>query len=101
MSKQSGVVNIYGTITDVMKKEGNFTITSAMNGFWIRCKGWEAITVTLPAGLGEGFTCVLFNDSAFPLTLSAPASIDLRSVGDHKAIAEQYGQMGIFQFSAN
>ena len=102
MSRQANDANIYGIVTDKMTKVGNFTLKGSMNGFWIRCQANGAdIDVDLPKGLAEGFTCVLFNDSAFAINLNVPAGVTLRSVGGFTKVSAQYGEMGIFSFAPN
>lgn len=77
-----------------------YTLTVTDNGKWITCNNAAAVTVTVPAGLGQSFSCVIQQIGAGQVSLSASGTT-LNNVDTQTAISGQYGLVTLFAYAAN
>jgi len=77
-----------------------YTLTAADNGKWVTCNNGSAVTVTVPAGLGASFCCVVQQLGAGQVSLSASGTT-LNNVDTQTAISGQYGLVTLFAYAAN
>jgi hypothetical protein len=102
MPLQGNYAPIYGMVTDVMTKKESFTLSTTMNGFWIRCQAVTGkINVTIPVGLPDNFTCVLFHEGTLIVEIVPASGVTANSVGGFKQVTAQFGEAGIFCYAPN
>lgn len=78
----AGVVNSAVSVVDTT----TLTLTDDHNGFTILCTNAAGCTVTVPVALSQGFSCMLVQDAAGAVTLSASGVTFLASA----AVAAPY-----------
>lgn len=78
-------------------KTGAYTINSGDGGVYIRMNATGAVNVTVPAGLGLGFTVDVFNASANPITFVASGVTFANAVG--LKLAQNQGATLVYQAS--
>ena len=69
-----------------------YTLLAADNGKIVTCSNAAAITVTVPSGLGAGFSCSIVQRGAGQVSLSASGTT-LRTVASQNKTAAQYAVM--------
>ena len=67
-----------------------YTLVAADKGKVVTCNNGAAITVTVPAGLGAGFTCTVIQKGAGQVTF-ATSSTTVNNRQSHTKIAGQHG----------
>ena len=93
----------YKTIASVVNSQSgtSYTLTSADNGKVVVLNNASAITLTVPAGLGVGFSCVLVQQGAGQVTVAAAGGVTLQSFESKTKIAGQYAGATLFAHTAN
>ena len=77
-----------------------YTLVAADNGEIVVCNNAAAITVTVPSGLGVGFSCSIVQKGAGQITLSASGTT-LRLVASQNKTAAQYAVMTLLSHVAD
>ena len=76
---------------DVNAQTGTtYTLVASDNGKTVTLNNGSAITLTVPTGLGAGFSCLLVRLGAGSVTVSAGASATVNSRGSLVALNGQY-----------
>jgi hypothetical protein len=78
-----------------------YTLVASDNGKVITLNNANAVTVTVPSGLGAGFSCVLIQQGAGQVTVSAGGGVTLQSFQGNAKIAGQYAGATLFAHTAN
>jgi hypothetical protein len=76
------------------------TLQAGDNGNVVTCSNGSAITLTVPSGLGAGFTCLVLQLGAGQVTLT-PSSTTLNSFGGLLALAGQYAAASLIATAAD
>jgi hypothetical protein len=77
-----------------------YSLTTADNGKIVTLSNASPITVTVPAGLGAGFNCVLAQIGAGQVTLSASGTTINHRL-NHLKLAGQYATASLVAYAAN
>jgi hypothetical protein len=77
-----------------------YTLLTSDNGKVITLSNASAITVTVPAGLGQGFSCMLMQIGAGQVTLVA-SSTTINSFGSLLSLAGQHASATLFAYAAD
>lgn len=77
-----------------------YTLVAADNGLVITLSNAAAITVTVPSGLGAGFSCMLVQLGAGQVSLTASGTT-VNNRQAHLKIAGQYGMATLVAYVAN
>lgn len=78
----------------------SYTIVAADKGWVITLSNAAAITVTVPSGLGAGFSCMLIQLGAGQVSLTASGTT-VNNRQSHLKIAGQYGMVTLVAYIAN
>jgi len=78
-----------------------YTLTQNDNGGVITGSSGSATTVTIPAGLGVGFNCLIIQIGAGTVTLSAASGVTLNNADSFTAISAQYGAATLYAYAAD
>jgi hypothetical protein len=78
-----------------------YTLAAADNGKVVILNNASAITVTVPAGLGAGFSCVLIQQGAGQVTVTTSGGATLQSFEGKAKLAGQYAGATVFAHTAN
>ena len=95
-------------ITDFLSNYSNITTTNSLTRILssadattlIVFTSTGATTVTVPAGLGQGFNCMIVQNGAGKVTLSA-SGVTINSYGSALGTAGQYAAATLFATSAD
>ena len=79
----------------------SYTLTASDNGKVITLSNGSAVTVTVPSGLGAGFSCVLIQQGAGQVTVTAGGGVTLESYQSQTKIAGQFAGVSLFAHAAN
>lgn len=77
-----------------------YSLDASDNGKVVTLNNASAITVTVPAGLGAGFSCLLVQIGAGQVGVTASGTT-INSSGSKTHLAEQYAAASLFAYSAN
>jgi len=78
----------------------SYTLVAGDNNKVVTLSNAAAITLTVPSGLGAGFSCLLVQLGAGQVTLS-PSSTTINNRQSHTKIAGQYGVVSLSAYVAN
>lgn len=78
----------------------SYSLLSTDNGKIVTLSNAGAITLTVPSGLGAGFSCMLIQLGAGQVTIT-PSSTTVNSVGSALKISAQYGIASLFAYASN
>ena len=81
-----------------------YTLVAADNGKIVTCNNSSAITVTVPSGLGAGFTCTIIALGTGKVTLSQTSqgtTLNWYGGTGNVTIAGQYGSAALLAYAAN
>lgn len=78
----------------VSSSASSYTLSDADNGRIVTLSNSSTVTVTVPSGLGKGFSCQLFQGGPGQIQLS-PSSTTLHSYGSLTKTAGQYASIGV------
>jgi hypothetical protein len=77
-----------------------YTLDASDNNKVVTCSNAGAITVTVPSGLGVGFSCMVVQIGAGQVTFS-PSSTTINNRQSHTKIAGQYGIASLVAYASN
>jgi len=77
-----------------------YTLLASDNNKVITCSNASAITVTVPSGLGAGFSCMVIQIGAGQITFS-PSSTTINNRQSHTKTAGQFGVVSLVAHVAN
>jgi len=77
-----------------------YTLTALDNGGTVTCDNGSAVTVTVPAGLAEGFNCIVVQLGAGTVSFAASGTT-LNSAGALVDISAQYASATVLSTSSN
>lgn len=98
ITANAGIALSSGSINDQVGT--TYTLLAADNGKFITCNNAAAITVTVPSGLGVGFSCSIIQKGAGQVSLSASGTT-LRLVASQNKTAAQYAVMTLLSHVAD
>lgn len=78
-----------------------YTLTQNDNGAVITCSNSGATTVTVPAGLGKSFNCLIVQIGAGQVTIAAATGVTLNNADSFAAISAQYGAATLYAYAAD
>ena len=78
-----------------------YTLTSADNGIVVTLSNASAITVTVPSGLGENFTCTLWQIGAGQVSVTPGSGVTLNSYSAQRKILGQYASAVLWAKAAD
>lgn len=78
-----------------------YTLTQKDNGKIVAFTSGSAITLTVPSGLGKGFSCSIVQYGAGQVTISAGAGVTLRLRASANKTAAQYAVVSLLSVVAN
>jgi hypothetical protein len=77
-----------------------YTLQASDNNKVVTCSNGSGITVTVPSGLGAGFSCLVVQIGAGQVTFS-PSSTTINNRQSHTKIAGQYGVASLVAYASN
>lgn len=78
-----------------------YTLQGSDHGGIVTLSNASPVTVTVPAGLGTGFNCLLIQIGAGQVTITAGAGAAIHNRQSHAKIAGQYGIATLAAYAAN
>ena len=78
----------------------SYTLLSTDNGKIVTLSNASSITLTVPSGLGAGFSCMLMQIGAGQVTIAA-SSTTLNAVGGALKISAQHGVASVFSYASD
>jgi len=93
----------YQTTSSILNAQTGttYTLLSSDNGKVVTLNNANAVTVTVPAGLAAGFSCVLIQQGAGQVTVSGANGVTLQSYQGNAKIAGQYAGATLFAHTLN
>ncbi len=76
------------------------TLSAKHNGAWITCSNASAITITVPSGLGKGFSCVINQIGAGRVTISGSGTT-INNVSSQSKTSGQHAVVSLFAYAAD
>jgi hypothetical protein len=84
----------------VNKQTGTaYTVGQNDNAGVITCSSGSATTVTVPAGLGQGFNCLIIQIGAGTVTIAAGSGVTINNADSFDAISAQYGAATLYAYA--
>jgi hypothetical protein len=78
-----------------------YTIGLNDNAQVITCSSGSATTITVPAGLGQGFNCLIIQIGAGQVTIAAGTGVTINNADSFDAISAQYGAATLYAYAAD
>ena len=78
-----------------------YTLTQNDNAQVVTLGSASSTTVTVPAGLGQGFNCLLIQIGAGAVTIAAGSGVTINNADSFDAIAAQYGSATLYAYAPN
>lgn len=92
---------VLSTTTPANAQTGTtYTLVAADNGKIVTCNNAAAITVTVPSGLGAGFTCTVVQLGAGQVSFTTSGTT-INSYGSLTSLSGQYAAASLVAYSAN
>lgn len=97
---QTTVAGISGTVTSNVQTGTTYTLVTGDNNRMIVMSNTGTSTVTLPAGLADGFKCTVIQQGGV-ITIAAASGVTIRSPFSYKRSQTQYGVITVVCLGSN